>query len=303
MSMTTSASASTTPAREQARPDQAPPGGKPVAAAHRRARPFSDPRVTILQALVGLTFLGIWQAASAFRLINPIFFSDPIAIIRRVWTFASGEAVYSRTIYDHLRVTLQEMAVGYVIGAAIGMTLGFALARSRTASRILEPYILAIYSVPKIALAPLFILFLGIGLESKVGVVVMEVFFLVFFNTFAGVRGVNEEHVQLARIMGASGASVTRRIIIPSAMPSIMIGLKMGVPFAMIGAIIGEFIASTQGLGWLILYSSSNFDASGLFASIGFLVAVVWTLGQVVAFFENRLLRWRPTQEREVVQV
>ncbi len=266
-------------------------------------RVLRERRVLLTQVVIATVFLGAWQVASTTGILNPILFSNPVAIVQRVVSYLGGESVYSRTIYDHLRVTLQEMAIGYVVGVSIGVTLGFTLARSRFFSRVLEPFILAIYSVPKIALAPLFILILGIGFESKVGVVVMEVFFLVFFNTFAGVRGVNEEYVQLARIMGAGRGQLIRRIIIPAALPQIMVGLKMGVPFSMIGAIIGEFIASTQGLGWLILYSGSNFDASGLFASIAFLVTVVWVLGQCLSYAEGRLLRWRPVQGREVVQI
>ena len=255
------------------------------------------------QIVVGVVFLGAWQILSNTGVLNPLLYSSPGAIALRIVNYLRGEAVYSRTIYDHLGVTLQEMALGYVGGVILGVAFGFALARSRYFSRVFEPYILAVYSVPKIALAPLFILLLGIGFQSKVGVVVMEVFFLVFFNTFAGVRGVNEEFVQLARIMGATRAQLIRRVIIPAALPQIMIGLKMSVPLAMVGAVIGEFIASTMGLGWLILYSGSNFDAAGLFASIAFLVAVVWFLGQVLSFLEGRLLRWRPVQGREVVQI
>jgi NitT/TauT family transport system permease protein len=260
-------------------------------------------RVLVLQVLIGAVFLSLWQLASAIGLLNPLLFSNPLMIVQKLVAYLSGEAVYSRTIYDHLKVTVQEMAVGYALGASIGVAMGFTLGRSRLAARVLEPYILAIYSVPKIALAPLFILILGIGLESKVGVVLMEVFFLVFFNTFAGVRSVNEEYVQLAQIMGASRMQLMRRIVIPAALPSIMVGLKMGIPFAMIGAIIGEFIASNQGLGWLILYSSANFDAAGLFASIAFLVIIVWVLGQLLNVIEARLLKWRPAQGSEVVQI
>jgi NitT/TauT family transport system permease protein len=257
----------------------------------------------VVTIVLGLAFLGLWQALSAVGVLNPLLYSNPLAIAQKLIAYLSGQTVYSRTIYDHLLVTFEEMAVGYVIGALVGAGAGFALGRSRFASRVLEPYILAIYSVPKIALAPLFVLVLGIGFQSKMGVVIMEVFFLVFFNTFAGVRGVNEEFVHLARIMGASRAQLIRRVIIPSALPSIIVGLKMGAPLAMVGAVIGEFIASNQGLGWLILYSGSNYDAAGLFASIALLVVIVWVLGQVLNYAEARLLRWRPTHAQEAVQI
>lgn len=275
------------------------------AAAPRRAlrpRRASSTRVVVTQVLIAAVFLGLWQVASNAHWINPLIFSSPWDIVQRLASYLAGESVYSRTIYDHLRVTLEEMAFGYVGGAVLGLALGFFLARSDFFSRVFEPFVLAVYSIPKIALAPLIILILGIGVQSKIGVVVMETFFLVFFNTFAGVRGVSEEYIQLARIMGASSSQVTRRIILPAALPSIMIGLKMGVPYAMIGAIIGEFIASTEGLGWLILYTSSNFDPAGLFAALALLVAVVWILGRILAWAESRLLRWRPSAAQEVVQ-
>jgi len=260
-------------------------------------------QINLARLVTGLAILGLWQGLAEAKVLNPLLFSTPVKVVGRLAAFLGGEVVYSRTIYNHLSITLQEMAVGYVAGAALGMAVGFALARSQTLSRIFEPYILAIYSVPKIALAPLFVLTLGIGITSKWGVVTMEVFFLVFFNTFSGVRNINEEFVQLARVMGASKAQVTRRIIMPASLPFIMTGLKMGVPFAMIGAIIGEFIASNQGLGWLILYMASNFDASGLFAAILILVAVVWLLGQLLALIEARTLRWQPVRQDASVQI
>lgn len=261
-------------------------------------RPVASPmNPTVLRVLIALAILGAWQLATELRVLNPVLFSHPVAVVRRTVALLGGEINYSRTIYEHLSVTLQEMAIGYVIGAVLGIAIGFLLARSDLLARVFEPYILAVYSVPKIALAPLFILVLGIGMASKIGVVAMEVFFLVFFNTFSGARNTSEEFVQLAKIMGASGAQLTRRVFIPAALPFIMVGLKMGVPFAMIGAIIGEFMASNQGLGWFILYTASNFDASAFFASLIILVSVVWAVGQAVALAERRLLPWRPTRQ------
>ena len=269
----------------------------------RERRAASRLQINVARLVTGLAILGLWQGLVEAKVLNPLLFSSPVQVVGRLVSFLAGEVVYSRTIYNHLSTTLEEMAVGYVVGAALGMAVGFAMARSATLSRIFEPYILAIYSVPKIALAPLFVLTLGIGITSKWGVVTMEVFFLVFFNTFSGVRNINEEYVQLARVMGARKAQVTRRIILPASLPFIMTGLKMGIPFAMIGAIIGEFIASNQGLGWLILYSASNFDASALFAAILILVAVVWLLGQLLALVEARTLRWQPVRQDASVQI
>jgi NitT/TauT family transport system permease protein len=142
-------------------------------------------------------------------------------------------------------------------------------------------------------------MFLGIGIVSKIAIVTVGVFFMIFFNTFAGVVSVNEEYIQAARIMGASQWRIFQRVILPAAMPAVFTGFKMGVPFAMIGAIVGEFIAATEGLGYLIIHATSLFDPSTLFAGIFFLVLVTWTMGQLINLAEGRLLRWQPRRRQE----
>jgi NitT/TauT family transport system permease protein len=150
------------------------------------------------------------------------------------------------------------------------------------------------------ALAPLFVIWLGIGLASKVAIVFISVFFLTFFNTYAGVKGVPEDLVNLARIMRASRWAIIGKVILPAAMPSIILGLKMGLPYGIIGAFVGEFIASNRGIGYFILYSSSVFDSTGVFAGVLTLLALVvlanWGLGRL----EARLVRWKPAQDTTV---
>jgi NitT/TauT family transport system permease protein len=253
--------------------------------------------VVSLQVLLGVGVLAAWEAIIRLGLANPLIFSSPLRIGERMWLMLSGEVIYGRTIYNHLGATLQQISVGYVAGAVAGIAIGYVLGRSPLFLRIFEPYILALFSIPKIALAPLFILILGIGLWARVGIVFIEVFFVVFFNTLRGILEVNEEHVNIARIMGASRRDVTRSVILPSALPSIMVGLKVGVPFAMIGAILGEYIASNHGLGWLILFSSNSFDSSGVWSAILFLVALTTILGQFMTFVEGRVLRWQPQRQ------
>lgn len=283
--------------RRRSRPARSAPDSRPSRATRRPI--LARLAVNAARLAVVVCFLALWQGLAQAGVLNPLLFSNPIQVAHRLLELGAGEQVYGRTIYSHIAVTLQEMAIGYLIGSLIGLAIGFLFGRSRPIARVLEPFVLAVYSVPKIALAPLFVLFLGIGLLSKVGVVGMELFFLVFFNTFTGVRDVNEEFVRLAQVAGASRWQVLRRIVLPSATPSILLGLKMGIPFAMIGAIIGEFIAANQGLGWFILYSASNFDASGLFSAIVLLVVIVWILSQAMQLLENRLLRWRPSRHEE----
>lgn len=277
--------------------------GSPQSVAGRRRNPLAAERRTVIagQAVLIGSLLLAWEYAGRTGLVNPKLFSYPSDVIGRIGSMLAGEDLHGHTVFEHLLATGQALAVGFTIGAVLGVVLGFVLGRSALLARVFEPYLLGIYSIPKIAIAPLFVLVFGIGLESKIAVVVMGVFFMVFFNTFAGVVGVNEEFVNIARIMGARGMSVTRRIIIPAALPSIMLGLKMGVPFGVIGAIIGEYIAATQGIGWLIIRSTSFFDASGLFAALFYLVAATWLLSQLVSLIEGRVLRWQPQRRQELV--
>jgi len=272
-------------------------------AAPRRRNPLVAERWRVLGSQVVLigTLLAIWEYAGRTGAVNPRLFSYPTEILTRIGSMLGGEDLHGHTIFEHLLATGQALAVGFVIGAVLGVVLGFTLGRSVLLARVFEPYLLGVYSIPKIAIAPLFVLVFGIDLESKIAVVVMGVFFMVFFNTFAGVVGVNEEFVNIARIMGARGLAVTRRIIIPAALPSILLGLKMGVPFGVIGAIIGEYIAATQGIGWLIIRSTSFFDASGLFAALFFLVTATWLLSQAVSRIEATVLRWQPQRRQELV--
>ncbi len=257
----------------------------------------------LLQTLTGLAFLGLWQAAAASQLVNPILLGEPSRIVSQIVGMLAGDKVYGRTIYDHLAASLEVIVPGYLLGSGVGILLGFAFGRSRILRRVFEPIILAIASVPKIAIAPLFVVSLGIGVWSRLAIVFSEVFFMVFFNTLRGVYEVNEEYVNIVRIMGASRWLVLRRTILPAAMPDILLGLRLGVPFAMTGVVLGEFIASNQGIGWLILYASSTLDANMLWAALVFLVALTWLLSWIISTVERRLLRWQPQRREGAMQV
>jgi NitT/TauT family transport system permease protein len=279
-------------------------GGTAIVRAGPPAARAEDRRlVAVLQILTGAIVLGVWELAIAAEAIEPLIFSSPTRIGERIVSMLAGEIVYGRTIYDHIATTFQQIAIGYVLGASSGVLIGYLFGRVRFLRMIFEPIILALFSIPKIALAPLFVLVLGIGLWSKVGIVFIEVFFIVFFNTLKGVMDVNEEYVNIARIMGATRSQVLRSVVLPAALPSILMGLKMGVPFAIIGAILGEYIASNRGIGWYILYSSNSFDASGVWAGILFLVAISWLLSQVVNVVQARLLRWQPPRRGRAISV
>jgi NitT/TauT family transport system permease protein len=198
-----------------------------------------------------------------------------------------------KDIYRHIYVTLVEIVLGYALGAIVGLTLGFVMGRSRFLSATFQPYIIGLYSIPKIALAPVFIVWLGLGIASKVAVVFVASFFLVFFNTYSGLLAVNEELVRLARLMGASLPQALWRVVLPAAASQIFLGLRTAVPYAVIGAVIGEYIGSNEGLGYFILYASQTYDAASLFAGIIILVAIVFAVNFGLNMLEARVIRWR----------
>ncbi len=259
--------------------------GRPLA---RRPLPRLSRRAAIILVQLGILalLLAIWEFGFSSR--NLPYFSRPSLVAARlVAIFADG------SILRHISVTMTEIAAGYLLGTAVGLALGIVLGRSKILSDILQPFIIGLYSIPKIALAPVFIVWLGLGIASKIAVVFLATFFLVFFNSYAGLLGINEELVRLARLMGASWPQTFGRVILPAAAGQIFLGLKTAVPYAVIGAVIGEYIGSSEGLGYYILYASQTFDAPSLFAGILILVAIVFLANAGLARLEGRLIRWR----------
>ncbi len=245
----------------------------------------------VVPFLPGVALLAFWELASG-RLVREIYVSRPSAIALRLWDLiASGE------ILPALAVTGQELVLGYVIGVAAGVLAGYALGRSAGLARIFEPYVMAFYGIPKIALAPLFIIWFGIGIWSKVALAATMVFFLVFYNVYMGVRGVDRELADLARIMGADERQLSRHVYLPAAAPFVILGMRMAIPYAVIGVVVGEFTSSVEGLGLFIHQASSTYDPAGVFAGIAILLAIVVTANAVAARLERRLLRWRPAIE------
>jgi NitT/TauT family transport system permease protein len=242
----------------------------------------------LLALTPGLVLLLFWQWASG-RLIAAIYISRPTEIVARLYEmFSSGE------ILPHLVVTFEELVLGYSIGVAAGVLAGYGLARAPRLAAIFEPYVMAFYGIPKIALAPLFIIWFGIGLWSKVALAATMVFFLVFYNVFAGVRGVDRELVNLARIMGANERQLTRHVFLPAAAPFVIMGMRMAIPYSVIGVIVGEFTSSVRGLGLFIHQASSTYDPAGVFAGIAILLVFVTVANALAGRLERRLLRWRP---------
>jgi len=221
--------------------------------------------------------------------------SNPLAVASKL-----VELLTTPSMWLDIQTTVTEFALGYLIGAVAGVALGVLLGRSKFLADVLQPYIMALYSIPKVALTPLFIIWFGIDLNSKVAMVMLFTVFLVFVNTYAGIRNINEHYVNIARIMGASSTTILRKIMLPSAAPEILLGLRTSIPYAMIGAVVGEFIASNRGIGYFINRSAQMFDPAALFAGIIILVVIVVGLTQVVEWIERRVVRWTPVVETHV---
>ena len=249
-----------------------------------------------LVLLPGLCTLVLWEIAAwqwpgVARLV-----SQPLEIARGI-----VDVVTTGVIWQHFDATLKEMAAGYVIGAITGVALGFLCGRIKWLGDILNPYISLFNGIPKVALAPVFVIWFGIGLMSKIAIIITMVFFVVFINTFAGLRSVNEDYVAIVRIMGASGWQIVREVFLPATLPFIMVGLRAGVPFSVIGAVVGEFIASTKGLGFFINYNQGTYDTNGIFVGVTILALLVVVLDGLLSILEKRLLKWRPEVEAKNV--
>ncbi len=243
--------------------------------------------VIVGRVLVGIALVALWEYASG-RWIEPLFISSPSAVSMRLWRW-----LVTGQLWNHLSITLYATAIGFAIGATVGFVLGILFGRYKTVADIFDPYITAIYSIPKIALAPLFIIWFGIGIESKVAVSASIVFFVVFLNTYAGTRDVNPLHVHSTRIMGASEIEIMRHVIVPSAAAWVITGLKVSVPYALVGTVIGEFMSSNRGIGFVIAQATGLFDTTSVFAGLVTLGVVGAVINVALKHLETWLLRWK----------
>jgi NitT/TauT family transport system permease protein len=236
---------------------------------------------------IAVVVLAVWQALSG-RVIKPFWISSPLAIADQLGAWiATGE------LWPHVEVTLTETVLGFIFGALSGVAVGLTLGLNRRMATVLDPFIVALYSLPKIALAPLFILWFGVGLTSKVVLSTFIVFFLVFYNTYAGTLAVEAELVDVLRLMGARPGQIVRKVILPSVLIWIFTGMKVSVPYALIGAVVGEMMASNRGLGYLIQASAGQYDTGGVFAALFVLMIISTVLHGLLKFCEKRMLRWK----------
>ncbi|WP_157117055.1 ABC transporter permease [Nocardia vaccinii] len=271
-----------------------------LAAARRRAL-VSRLRTWGLRVAIIVLWLGAWQLTATLW-IDPFFYSKPSLIWGRLveW-FSSGTQFGS--IWLQILTTVQEAVVGFVIGAVAGVVLGVLLGRSRYWAEVTSPFIKALNAVPRIVLASLFIIWFGLGLESKVATVVVLTFFAVFFNAFTGAREVDGNVIDNARILGASRRQVLYRIVLPSATTWILSSLHTAFGFALIGAVVGEYAGASKGLGLLISNAQNTFDAAGIYAGMIIITVVALVAEWAIGFAEGRLLKWRPSQAQSAREV
>ena len=218
------------------------------------------------------------------------FFGEPLAIFARVWRWFISDA----DIYRHLGVTLVETVLAFVLGAGFGLLFGLWLALAPMASAILEPYIKALNSMPRIILAPIFAVWFGLGIASKVALGVTLVFFIVFFNVYQGVKEVSPVVLANARMLGASQRQLLRHVYLPSATSWVFSSLHTSVGLAFVGAVVGEYLGASQGVGYLILQAEGTFDINTVMAGILVLTAFALLLDALVGRIETRLMKWQP---------
>jgi NitT/TauT family transport system permease protein len=252
-------------------------------------------RLYLWRALLIIAVIALWQFASG-RWVNPLFISSPADVLNRLTALvASGKLAF------HASYTALHAIAGFGLGALLGVSVGILLGRLHRLAQLLDPFLMGFYSLPKIALAPLFILWFGVGTEMKVFFVAMIVFLLVFLNTYTGVRQVSREQVTILRLMGASEAQILRKVVFPSAITWMFTGLRLSVPYALIGAIMGEMLASNRGLGYIVADATAQFDTAGAFAGLTAIIVMAVVLNATVRWAEQRAMPWRQAEsDREL---
>ena len=251
-------------------------------------------KLTLFQILVAVVAIVLWHVLTTVPvfgriLLPPFFFSNPVDVAQQIVTwFVSG------VIWKHLWVTLSESILAFVIGSIGGVLVGFWFARQPRTAAVFDPYVKMVNALPRVVLAPIFTLWLGLGIWSKVALGVTLVFFIVFFNVYQGVKEVSPTVLANARMLGMSEQQLMRHVYWPSALSWMFSSLHTAVGFAVVGAVVGEYLGSAAGLGYLIQQAEGIFDVAGVFAGMFVLAAFVIVIDAIVSLVEKRLLVWRP---------
>lgn len=254
----------------------------------RRARV----RVHAWRLAVFVATTGCWELSVALGVVNPFWVSSP----SRIWGALVAAALSGDLLY-HAWASFFESVVGFVAGAVAGILMGFVLARWPGLGEVLDPYLTALNSLPRVALAPLFILWFGIGSASKIVVAFTLVVFILLVNTLAGARSVDPDLQVVARLLGATRRQLFVKVILPAAAPTIFAGLRLGLVYALLGAVVGEMLAATKGLGYLLTFYAGSFNVAGLMAMLLVLALLATGLNEIMRMLERRVLRWNELQQ------
>jgi NitT/TauT family transport system permease protein len=264
----------------------------------------SDKNLRVWQIGMLVVFLALWQLASRDQQLA-FFLGEPVKVVGRIWSwfmpFGFGSSLLfsdglpgNADIYLHLGTTLLETVLAFGIGTVLGLACGLWLALAPMASAIMDPYIKAANSMPRVILAPIFAMWFGLGIWSKVALAVTLVFFIVFFNVYQGVKEVSPVVLANARMLGANQRQLLRTVYLPSATSWVFSSLHTSVGLAFVGAVVGEYLGSARGVGYLILQAEGTFDVNTVFAGIVVLTAFALVLDGIVGRVEKRLMKWQP---------
>ncbi len=254
-----------------------------------------------LQVSVFVVLVTAWEAAARVGFADPFFFGQPSGVVNTIWRWSTTRGTPQGPLWQHVTVTLEETLLAFLIGVLLGAVAGFALGRSRTLAVVFGPYVRMGNAIPRVILGSIFVIWLGLGMASKVALGVTLTFFIVFFNAFQGVREVDPNLMHNARILGASPRQLSFDVMLPAALSWITSSLHTSFGFALVGAVVGEFIGSTQGLGYLVAAAQGAFNANGVFAAMVILSVVALTADALVTWLERRLTPWRPAPSAQTL--
>jgi NitT/TauT family transport system permease protein len=276
-------------------PTVSPPTANELDAAYQSRRRKRKILVHLTQVAALVIVIGGWQLFVQGDQRKIILFGMPSRIVDRLQTWIT-QGTAQGALGVQIWTTMQEALIGFLIGTALGIVCGIALGRIKFLSDVFGPFVKVLNAIPRIVLGSVFVLMFGLGIESKVLLVIVLVFFGVFFNAFQGTREVDRNFVNNATILGASRWQVTRQVVLPSAFTWIIASLHVSFGFALIGAIVGEFIGGYAGLGVMVKQAQGTFDASGVWAAMVIMGVVALIAEWLITWLERRLLRWRPAQ-------
>lgn len=261
--------------------------------AAKQNRVLRRSKLLALRVVFGLALLAVWEGIVAAGLIDEAFLPPPTAVARWIW-----EAGIDGSIWSNLFATAIAMLLSFVVGSAAGILVGALFGRYENVAAVVAPFVLFLNALPRVALAPLFILYLGITIWSKVAVGVSIVFFVLMLNTLAGLRSVDPDHTKLAALCRFSPQRTFWRITLPTAVPAIFAGLKLAAVYALLGVVVSEMVASKAGLGQLIIYHTNVFELAGVFGTLFILAALAMVLTSLMNWAESRLLAWQQFSNR-----